>query len=158
MYKLHGSYPFHITIHMVQVITNNPFWTSSCVAQYKYHRGVFSISRLNGDRSPDFFLGGASVMVVFCLLWMVMLRLLTSSWIEDNTVTTVERAFWFSDITCKETRNQCTHTQCRFWKTQEIYFILIRSNSGKYTATHPANMVDIVFSFLVVLGGRLYVL
>ena len=84
-------------MYVVQVITrtNNPHGASSL----HHHRGVFSMSMLRGDLSPDFFLGGARVMVVFCLLWMVMLRLLTSSWIEDSTVTTVERAFWFSDIT-----------------------------------------------------------
>ena len=99
-----------------------------------YHRGVFSMSRLSGDLSPDFFRGGASVMVVFWRLWMVMERLRTSSCMEASTVTTVDSAFWFSDITCTKTERsgEFENMQNKEQAFQRVLELPLRYNSRNF--------------------------
>ena len=56
-------------------------------------------SPLPDERSLDFFRGACIWRVLFCWWCTVILNDLTSSCIADKTVTTVHKAFWFSDIT-----------------------------------------------------------
>ncbi len=106
-----------------------------------------------------------------------MLRLRTSSWIDASTVTTVDNAFWFSDITCQRKTTpsleiwsspktldtplgqeyECAMKTPRYiQKTQEARGAWRRKTFDR--RHYLADVADVVLGLLVVLGGRLDVL